>query len=392
MSNPPPAAEDATLTRLRCHHSILLEFARIAAQAKDMQRLFDIAAEQAARAIGVRHTKVLRYQKERAELVMLSGKGWDLRDTGEASVLAIDMASPPGRAFQIRAPVRIGDVSTNPEYRYHPLLKKHGIRSVLNVPVAVDGVVWGVLEVDSTECDSFDEDDEGFLHTMAFILALAIRQRDAERERNRAREDVSARLVQADTMLQEQNHRVRNYFQMILSLISLRSLKAPDEAQRVEFKEVMDRVAAISLAHDLLSVESGESTAEVAAYLAALCENLERSQDNGPKIARELENRPMRSDHIVPLGLILNELLTNCIKYVGASQREPLVAVRFQVNPATQEATLTVQDNGPGMGEKRKGSKGFSFVNMLTQQLSGRLEIDSSTAGTKVSVTFPLFD
>jgi two-component sensor histidine kinase/putative methionine-R-sulfoxide reductase with GAF domain len=370
----------------------LLEFARIAAQARDMQRLFEICAEQTARAAGVRHTKVLRYHKVGAELVMLAGKGWDLGDFGESAVLSIDMASPPGRAFQTKAPVRLGDVSTDPDFRYHPLLKKHNILSVLNVPVAMDGVVWGVLEVDSTEPNAFDDDDTAFLQTMALVLALAIRQREAERDRNAAREDVSARLVQADILLQEQNHRVRNYFQMILSLISLRSLKTSDKSQRAEYKKIMDRIVAIGLAHDLLTVESGENTVDVAAYLGALCENLERSLDEGPKIARDFQDRALRSDRIVPLGLILNELLTNCIKYAGLKRPDRLIAVRFTVNPDTQEGSLTVQDNGPGMGKKREGSKGLSFVNMMAQQLSGRLDIDSSTAGTKVTIVFPLFD
>lgn len=392
MGETTPAPGAAIQARLRCHQSILLEFARIAAQVTDAQRLLDIAAEQSARAIDVRHTKVLRYHKQRAVLIMLAGKGWDLADTGETAVLAVDMASPPGRAFQTKRPVRIGDVAVDPEYRYHPLLKKHGILSVLNVPVAVDGVVWGVLEVDSTERNAFDDDDEKFLQTMAFLLALAIRQREAEQERDKAREDVSARLVRADTLLREQNHRVRNYFQMILSLVSLRSLRAAEPTQRAEYKDIMDRIAAISLAHDLLTVDSGQNTVDVGAYLGALCENLEHSQDKGLQIARDIESRPVRSDRIVPLGLILNELLTNCIKYASGSGRDPLIAVRFAIDPATQDATLSVQDNGPGMSGKREGSKGLGFVNMLAEQLSGRLEIDSSAAGTEVSVTFPMFD
>lgn len=378
--------------RLRQHQAILLEFARVATQARNMERLFDIAAEQSARAIGVRHSKVLRYQKEKAELAMLAGKGWDVSDTGELAVLAIDMGSPPGRAFQTKGPVLIGNLADSTEYRYHPLLKKHGILSVLNVPVAVDGIVWGVLEVDSTEQDAFNDDDTAFLQTMAFILALAIQHRIATKKKNKAREKASARQVQADVMLQEQNHRVRNYFQMILSLISLRSLRASSQELRGEYKEVMERIAAIGLAHDLLTVQSGESVVEVGAYLSALCDNLERSLGEGPKIAREFEKRSLGADRIVPLGLILNELLTNCIKYAGIDRPNRQIAVRFIVNPENQEATLTVQDNGPGMGERRKGSKGLTFVSTMAEQLSGRMDVETSSAGTKVCVMFPLFD
>jgi two-component sensor histidine kinase len=385
-------SEGGLAPRLRQHQVILLEFARVAAQARDMARLLEIAAEQAARAIGVRHSKVLRYVKERAELVLLAGKGWEVTDTAEMAVLAIDMGAPPGRAFQINAPVLLGNLPADAEFHYHPLLKKHGILSVLNVPVAVNGVVWGVLEVDSTEQDAFSDDDAAFLHTMGFILALAIQHREIEQQKNKAKEEVNARLVQADVMLQEQNHRVRNYFQMIMSLLSLRSLRARSEEQRAEYKEVMERVAAIGLAHDLLMVQGGDSVVEISAYLGALCDNMERSLGEGPKVAREFEMRNLRADRIVPIGLILNELLTNCIKYAAIERPDRMIAVRFSVNAVNQEAKLTVHDNGPGMGERRAGSKGLSFVSMLAEQLSGRMEIESSSAGTRVFVSFPLFD
>lgn len=378
--------------RLRQHQTILLEYARIAAQARDMPRLFDITAEQAARAVGVRHSKVLQYRKESAQLIMLAGRGWELSDTGEAAVLAIDMTSPPGRAYQTNAALQLGNLADDPDFRYHPLLQKHNILSVINVPVAVDGVVWGVLEVDSTEQDAFTEDDVAFLHTMGFILALAILHREATQKKNKAREDANARLVQADVMLQEQNHRVKNYFQMILSLLSLRSIRSATEAQRAEYKEVMERIAAIGLAHDLLTVTEGDSAVDVRAYLTALCDNMERTLGEGPKVARHLENFQLRGDRAVPLGLILNELLTNAIKYAGIDRPDRQITVRFSINPENREATLTVQDNGPGMGEKRAGSKGLAFVEMLAEQLSGRMDFDTSSAGTKVCVMFPLFD
>ena len=192
--------------------------------------------------------------------------------------------------------------------------------------------------------------------------------------------------------MQEQNHRVRNYFQMILSILASRSRRAANEQSRTELEEVMERVTAVGLAHDLLTVERGQSVVNAATYLDALCLGIERGLSDGLRIERDLEPIQLRPDRAVPLGLVLNELVTNCIKYAAKDRTDAFIKLQFRADIGTTEALLRVQDNGPGMGEPRQGSMGLRLVRSLASQLSGRVEVDSSASGTCVTMIFPLIE
>ena len=104
---------------------------------------------------------------------------------------------------------------------------------------------------------------------------------------------------------------------------------------------------------------------DAATYLDALCLGVERSMGEELRIERDLEPILLRPDRAVPLGLVLNELVTNCIKYAVKDQTDGLIAVQFRADVGTSEAKLVVRDNGPGMGEARPGSMGLRLVRSL---------------------------
>ena len=375
-------------TRLREHERIVLDFARMAAETSNLQRLLEIGCQHMARATGVHHAKILRYRNDSADLRIITGQGWE-PGTVDHALLAFDMASPAGRCYQTRTVVRVGNLAKSAEYRYDDVLKKHGILSLLNAPIAIDGVVWGIVEVDSTEADAFDEDDERFLEAFGLLVALAVRNDQQKRQHERDSEELGRRIALADTLIDEQNHRIRNYFQVILSILARRSSRTSDERVRMEIQEVMERVTAVALAHDLLRVEGGHRTVNAATYLDALCAGLERTMSGAVRIARDLEAMQMRPDRAVPLGLAANELLTNCFKHALKGKTEGRISLSLQTEIGTGDIMLTVKDNGPGMGEMRPDSQGLKLINALANQLSGRVEIDSSKAGTTVFLKFP---
>ncbi len=383
---------DAHLARLRHHQTILVDFGRVASEATDLQRLLDIACYHASRAVGVDHSKVLQFRHDKGDLLIVAGRGWKSGVVGHAR-LGADMLSPPGRAYQTRDTVCIGDLPADSHFRTSPVLSDHGIVSVLNSPVAIDGAVWGVLEVDSTENDRFDQDDQRFLQGLALILALAVRHLQAQDGRERSAEELGRRLAQADNLLAEQNHRVRNYFQMILSILATRSLRAATPQIRKDYEEIMERITAIALAqHQLTFVGAGRTHVNAATYIDALCLGLERTVDGTLRIERDVQPLDLRADRAVPVGLIVNELVVNAIKYAGKARPDPMIAVHLQSLGEGEEACLEVIDNGPGMGEPRPGGTGLKLVHNFARQLSGRLEVDSSTAGTKITLIFPLVE
>jgi two-component sensor histidine kinase len=144
---------------------------------------------------------------------------------------------------------------------------------------------------------------------------------------------------------------------------------------------------AIGLAHDQLSFEKSASSVDMRDYLTALCANIDPHSPN-LTIDTELDAASIPLDRAVPIGLILNELVTNSVKY-AFDEEGGLINVIFRVNETIGEAQLCVRDNGRGMGPPRSGSFGLRLVESLSRQLGGRITMPGVTKGTTTVLTFP---
>jgi two-component system, sensor histidine kinase PdtaS len=171
----PDRAEE--VQRLRLHQRILRDFGRIALEELEIGPLLQRAVAQAARATGVRHSKVMRYRVEQGDLLVEAGVGWKPGVVGKAR-FGTDLDSPSGRALQTGQPVLIDDIRNHPEFRLHPFIAALGVVSLLNVLVTYDSVVWGVLEADSERPGHFGEAEAEFLETLAALLAGALQRHD----------------------------------------------------------------------------------------------------------------------------------------------------------------------------------------------------------------------
>jgi two-component sensor histidine kinase len=375
------------LARLRRYAEILSDFGRMAAESSEADRVAQLACVQAARGIGVRHSKVLRYRPEAADLLIIAGVGWKPGVVGHVS-LGTDLASPPGQALRTRLPNVIGDVSRNPEFRYSAVLREHGIISVLNVPVVVDGDVWGVLEVDSEVPRYFGPDDMHFLLALGNTLGLALRGRIGIKEVVDAAADTARLLAQERMLRGELQHRSKNDLQLIMALLVMQRRRLPDAEARRIFGHVLDRVAAIGVAHDQLNLDRGTGQIEIADYMQALCGNLSQRRE-GVSIETALEPVEMPHARAVPLGLIVNELVTNALKHAYPEGRSGTIRVEFATLPGG-EARLCVRDDGVGMGPPRAGSSGTELVRGLVKQIGGRMVQAEQAQGTGFCVYFPL--
>jgi len=302
--DPDPKPDDA-LVRLRRHAGILAEFGRMAADSSGTAGLLQLATVQAGRGLGTTHAKVMRHRPEHGDLLIVAGIGWNPGVVGHVA-LGTDIGSAPGQALQTGQPTVVDDLLASPDTRYVPLLRAHGIVSALNVPLTVDGAPWGVLEVDSATPRRFEADDARFLATLADTLGLALH---ARRDRHEgAREAAAARALLAQkTRMIELQHRSRNDFQLIMSLLMLHKRQQTDPESRRGLVHVMDRVAAIGMAHDQLSDEHARGMIELSEYLTALCGSLNQRRE-GVAVATDLVRATMPHERAIPLGLICNEL------------------------------------------------------------------------------------
>ena len=376
------------LKRMHEYQRALAAFGRVASEVLPRERLLHYVTAQVSRVTHIKHVKVLCYRPDHSDLLMVAGVGWKPGVVGHTT-FALDNASVAGRCMQTAAPVIVEDLPNDPEFRAHPSLRDHGIISLVNVPVRIDGRTWGVLEVDAEEPRTFDEGDVTFLSTMANILGVALLRLETENKAAEAAAGYAREKSFAEVVLREFQHRVKNNLQTIISFLALQRRHASTQEDRDRFVSVMDRVHAIALAQDQLSFEAGISNVEFGDYLRALCANIDPQRET-VSIAVESERGALLPlDRAVAAGLIVNELVTNSLKY-AFDDDGGTIRVSFTSQTDLGEACLTVEDNGRGMGPPRKGGLGLQLIDAFTNQLDGQAEREPVEKGTRTCVRFPL--
>jgi two-component sensor histidine kinase len=364
----------------------LAVFTRIVDEPASVPGLLQNAAAQVARITHIKHVKILRYRPDRGDLLVEAGVGWKPGVVGHVSFGA-DRFSAPGRSIQTGAPVAVEDIANDPEFRYADVLREHSIVSVLNVPIFVDGTHWGVLEVDTVEKTTFTEFEVHSLAIFANILGVSLAKDAARNAVAKAASLISDSKSETEIMLRELQHRMKNNLQVIVSFLALQGRESASEEARERIGRVMDRVMAIGLAHDQLSFKKSASSVDMRDYLKALCANIDPHRPN-LTIDTEFESISIPLDRAVPIGLILNELVTNSVKY-AFDEEGGVINVTFRVNEMIGEAELCVRDNGRGMGPTRSGSLGLRLVEGLSRQLGGRFITPEVPKGTKTVLTVP---
>ena len=382
-------AREAAVVNLQkalSYQRALATFTRIVDEPTSFAGLLQNTVAQVARITHIRHVKVLRYRPDVGDLLVEAGVGWRPGVVGHVSFGA-DRHSAPGRSLQTGAPVVVEDIRNDPEFRYAEVLREHGIVSVINVPVFVDGKHWGVLEVDAEEKTLFDEYDTHSLSIFANILGMSIAKDAAKAGAVDAASAISSTKAQTEILLRELQHRMKNNLQVIASFLSLQGRQSTSDEARERIGRVMDRVMAIGLAHDQLSFKDSAAGVDMREYLKALCANIDPRRPQ-LTIDTDLDAATIPLDRAVPIGLVVNELVTNSIKY-AFGEDEGVINISFRLNAAIGEAELSVRDNGRGMGPIRAGSFGLRLVESLARQLGGRLTTPDVPKGTMTVLTFP---
>jgi PAS domain S-box-containing protein len=214
-------------------------------------------------------------------------------------------------------------------------------------------------------------------------------------QRHTADEKIRASLREKEVLLQEIHHRVKNNLQVVSSLLSLQSRGVLDEDSRQKFKESQNRVHSMALIHEQLYQSPSLSQINYPQYIRQLCAHLFRSyrvSSSRIELLTEIDDLRLSVDAAVPCGLIINELVSNSLKYGFPNGRGGVIRVEMR-RQTDGQTTLTVADNGVGMPEElgfwSTQTLGLRLVGTLVRQLEGSVEVGRSE-GTSVHITFQL--
>lgn len=372
--------------KLRRHQRIIIDLGLLASQSMPLEQFLRHTASQVSLALEASHSKILRYRPEEGDLLLVEGIGWRKGVVGQTT-FSIDLRSAPGRALQTADPVVIDDVRSNKEFTPSRSVLEHGIVSLVNVPILIDKATWGVLEIDHVEQRDFREESVDFLVAVSRLVASVIQRHQAEQAHREALAEAARERQLRELLLTEMQHRVKNYFQMILSMISLEQGKLPTEAGREMMAKVTERIMAVSLGNDQLAPNQSRQTVSMPAYLRAICTGLS-SQREDVSVMVKADEISLPSERAVPVGLIVNELVTNSLKYAFDKRKGGSVLVELSAGAGGGRALLEVTDDGSGIADGAPAGTGTRLLQSLVRQVAGEIEQTSSAKGTKTSIIF----
>jgi two-component sensor histidine kinase len=212
-------------------------------------------------------------------------------------------------------------------------------------------------------------------------------------ERTQAEARIRETLSEKEVLIKEVHHRVKNNLQVISSLLNLQAVEISDENTRIALRESQNRVRTMALIHEKLYQSNDLAHIDFSTYLQSLVSSLAQSyrvRMDRVEIQVQVEKVLLDLDTAIPCGLIVNELVSNSIKY--AFPDDGFGKIQIICGSHTQNRySLVVCDDGiglpPGFDYARSTSLGLKLVNSLIRQIDGEIKVESRS-GTRFEIMF----
>jgi two-component sensor histidine kinase len=213
--------------------------------------------------------------------------------------------------------------------------------------------------------------------------------------RSAAESLLKASLHDKDVLLRELHHRVKNNMQVICGLLSMQSAEIDDESVVSQLSDTQYRIRAIALVHEKLYQCEGLAEVDLKAYVEDLTARLMSNDLSRGRLSTKLHADPVSLpiEKAIPCGLILNELIGNCLKHAFPDDRSGRIVVKLGRTEAG-DIEVGVRDDGVGSSRMKHQitteSMGLRLVRDLAEkQLRGRFELLYQDPGIEVRVSFP---
>lgn len=200
-------------------------------------------------------------------------------------------------------------------------------------------------------------------------------------------------VSEKEWLLKEIHHRVKNNLQIIISLLNTQSQYLDNADAIAAIKNSQNRMYAMSLIHQQLYQPENLGKIDMSRYISDLVGYMKSSFDTAGRIYFKIDNDPIQLDVVqaVPIGLILNEAISNAIKYAFPEGRKGTISISFKSGP-DDHCSLFIADDGIGMQEQlpidETPSLGMSLMQGLAEQLDATYELNSSDHGVSIDLRF----
>jgi two-component sensor histidine kinase len=213
---------------------------------------------------------------------------------------------------------------------------------------------------------------------------------DAEAEVHASRDRYAALAAEREVLLREVNHRVGNSLQIIASLLHLQANSSTEEDVKAALTNAMGRVAAVAQVHRRLYTSHDLKSVLLNQYLEALLEDLRRSAEGNRMSRLTLKAEPIEidPDRAVAIGIIVNELVMNAVKYAYPDGAGP---IHIDLHAQDDHLLLSIADNGVGLNVKtdpRSTGMGQRIVAAMASKLEASVERDPDHTGTRIVLRF----
>lgn len=239
---------------------------------------------------------------------------------------------------------------------------------------------------------------ETALHNFSNSIALRLENLEHQTELERMVEEktraLNRSLEDKELLLREIHHRVKNNFNMVVSLLRLQFADHPDPAVQESVHESIDRIQSMALVHHFLYQSDSQSSIDFHGFVERVVAELSGMYADGREIrfSVDISDLPVDITAAAPVSLIVNELVTNCLKYAFPDGRKGTITISSTAVEGDL-VELVVADDGVGLPQefdpREATSLGMRLVHGLAEQVHGELTW-SSGSGTRFVVRFPL--
>lgn len=209
-----------------------------------------------------------------------------------------------------------------------------------------------------------------------------------------SKKELTRQMHEKEMLLKEVHHRVKNNLQTVSSLLSLQTRNVEETQMRNLLKSTQNRVISMAMVHEMLYMRKDISQIEYKSYVQELSEYLIRSikgLDSKVQLKIDIPEIKLGIDTAIPLGLLINEAVTNALKYGFADDQEGEIYIALK-KEIDKHYVLNIGDNGVGFPDtinyKNAKSLGLKLIHNLTRQLKGTIQKDTSKKGTNYIIKF----